>query len=135
MNAQIAILQPYAELPLRAAIRYTIKWQVFGLLLLVAHVVLTKLNFGFTLVSMLVLAGLYYKAPLAGLLGYFQLLIFQNWFIALFSTDMQIMSFKVLQGTNFAAICVMAGVAAARLAMPLWKNERDIHQIMRVMLF
>src|ERR1051325_764528 len=124
MNAQIAILQPYAELPLRAAIRYTIKWQVFGLLLLVAHVVLTKLNFGFTLVSMLVLAGLYYKAPLAGLLVYFQLLIYQNWFIALFSTDMQIMSFKVLQGTIFAAFFWMGVGARAGPPCRLGKNDR-----------
>jgi hypothetical protein len=135
MTASIGLLQPYGELPPRALVRYALKWQAAGLLLLVAHVVLTKESVGFAWIAMAILAGLYYKAPLAGLVVYFQFLLYQNWIISLFAVDMNITPFKVLQGTNFAAVFVLAAIAAPRLLVPKWYADRDIHQMLKVILF
>lgn len=132
MIAQIAILKPYAELPPRTLIRHAIKWQVIGLLLLVCHVVLTKQSLALAWIMPVVLAALYYKAPLAGLIVLFQLLIYQNWVIAMFSVDMQVVSFEILRGTNFAGLFGLAAIASARITLPIWDNERHIHQILRV---
>jgi hypothetical protein len=118
-----AALHPYAEMPPGAAIRNALKWQVVGLLLLAYHVFLVKQSVAFVVVMPVLLAALYTNAPLAGLLVYFQFLIYQNFIIALAVPGMTHLNFTVLQGTNFLAITLMAGIGAGRLFLPPWRQE------------
>src|SRR5689334_13385865 len=109
------ILQPYTELPTGTAIRNALKWQVIGLVLLAYHAFLVKQSLAFVMVMPILLAILYTNAPLAGLLVYFQFLIYQNLMIALAAVGMRSMNFTVLLGTNFLAITLMAGIGAGCL--------------------
>jgi hypothetical protein len=103
------VLQPYAELPTGTAIRHALKWQVIGLILLAYHAFLVKQSLAFVVAMPILLAILYTNAPLAGLLVYFQFLIYQNVVIALAAVGMPAFNFTVLLGTNFLAITLMAG--------------------------
>jgi hypothetical protein len=116
------ILQPYTELPTGTAIRNALKWQVIGLVLLAYHAFLVKQSLAFVMVMPILLAILYTNAPLAGLLVYFQFLIYQNLMIALAAVGMRSMNFTVLLGTNFLAITLMAGIGAGRLFQPPWRQ-------------
>jgi hypothetical protein len=118
-----AVLQPYAEMPTGTAIRHALKWQVIGLALLAYHVFLVKQSLAFVVAMPILLAVLYTNAPLAGLLVYFQFLIYQNFFIALGAVDMPTFTFTVLAGTNFLAITLMAGIGAGRLFQPPWRSK------------
>jgi hypothetical protein len=109
-------LPPYTELTTADLVRQTMKWQCVGLGLLFGHVILSKLSVvPFFPVALLVLGWLYYKAPLAGLLVFFQLLIYQNWAISILSIGMDYSTFTVLQGSSFAALVLMAGISFNRL--------------------
>ena len=132
MQPQLAILRPYAELPTGTAIRHAIKWQIVGLLLLAGHVMLTKQSVAFFPLTLILLGVLYFYAPLAGLLVYFQLLLFQNWIIALFAPNMVPMTFTLLQGTNFGAITILACIGLTRLMTPVWEREKIIAQALWV---
>jgi hypothetical protein len=119
----IALLHPYAEMPSGMAIRHALKWQLVGLLLLACHVLLVKQNIAFVVFVPILLGVLYSKAPLTGLLVYFQFLIFQNWMISLASPGMAPLNFTVLQGSNFLAIVLLAAIGACRLFAPPWRRE------------
>ncbi len=116
-------LQPYVEMPTGTAIRHALKWQVIGLVLLGYHVFLVKQSLAFVVVMPILLAVLYNNAPLAGLLVYFQFLIYQNLVIALGAVDMPALNYTVLAGTNFLAITLMAAIGAGRLFRPPWRNR------------
>jgi hypothetical protein len=108
-------LPPYAELKTGELIRQTLKWQVVGLALLVAHVVLSKLSIVAFPIALLVLCWLYHKAPLAGLLVFFQVLIYQNWVVSILSVGMDYTTLTTLQGSSFATLVLMAGISFNRL--------------------
>jgi hypothetical protein len=110
-------------MPTGTAVRHTLKWQVIGLVLLAYHVFLVKQSLALVVAMPIVLAILYTNAPLAGLLVYFQFLIYQNIMIALGAVDMPALNFTILQGTNFLAIALMAGIGAGRLFLPPWRHE------------
>ena len=116
------VLQPYAELPTGTAIRHALKWQVIGLILLAYHAFLVKQSLAFVVAMPILLAILYTNAPLAGLLVYFQFLIYQNVVIAVAAVGMPAFNFTVLLGTNFLAITLMAGIGAGRLFQPPWRQ-------------
>jgi len=114
---------PYAELPSGTAIRFTLKWQLIGLLLLASHILLVKQSVWLLPVAIIGVAWLYANAPLAGLIVYLQFLIYQNWVIGLLAYGMEREpTFVILQGTNFAALVVMAMIAWLRLSVPLWSR-------------
>lgn len=116
------LLPPYAELPTGTAIRHALKWQVIGLVLLAYHAFLVKQSLAFVMAMPILLAVLYTNAPLAGLLVYFQFLIYQNLMIALAAVGMPAFNFTVLLGTNFLAVTLMAGIGAGRLFQPPWRQ-------------
>jgi len=118
-----ALVQPYAEMPTGSAVRHALKWQVIGLVLLAYHVFLVKQSIAFVVVMPALLAVLYTNAPLAGLLVYFQFLIYQNFIISLAAPNMPTLNFTILQGTNFLAVTLMAGIGAGRLFLPPWRQE------------
>src|SRR5262249_49276174 len=105
------------ELTTSELVRQTLKWQVVGLALLAAHIVLSKLSIAvFFPLGLLALGWLYHRAPLAGLLVFFQWLIYQNWVLSILSVGMDYNTFTMLQGSSFAALALMAIVSFARLA-------------------
>jgi hypothetical protein len=109
-------LPPYAELSTAELVRQTLKWQCVGLAMLVGHVIMSKLSaVPFFPIALLVLGWLYYKAPLAGLLVFFQWLIYQNWVLSILSVGMDYSTFTMLQGSSFAALVLMAGISFTRL--------------------
>jgi hypothetical protein len=117
----------YAELSGASATRFALKWQVFGLLLMACHVILTKQSLFLAPLMLLLMAWLYANAPLAGLIVYLQILIYQNWIIGLLSQGMdRDTTFVVLQGTNFVALVLMAMIAWTRLTVPAWRSLRPI---------
>ncbi len=112
----------YSELSDRAVLRYALASQALGLLLLACHVLLVKQSIWMFPVALAALAWLYANAPLAGLTVYFQILLYQNIAIAVFSPSMKYMpDFVALQGTNFVALAVMAVIALNRLLTPSWR--------------
>lgn len=130
-----AISLPCADLSSGATIRFAIKWQVIGLLLMVSHVVLVKQSVVFTPLMFLALGWLYANAPLAGFVCFLQVLIYQNWIIGLLITGMErTPTFTVLQGTNFGALVIMAGIAWARLAIPRWRNLQPLLIVVAIAL-
>jgi hypothetical protein len=113
---------PYSELPAGTVLRYALGSQALGLLLLTFHIVLVRESIWLFPVVMAVLIWLYSNAPLAGLIVYFQILLYQNVLISIFSPGMQYMpDFVALQGTNFVALSVIAIVALSRLMTPSWR--------------
>ena len=118
-----ATLGACAELPSGTAVRFALKWQLFGLLLMACHVILTKQSLFLAPLMLILLAWLYANAPLAGLIVYLNILIYQNWVIGLLAEGMdRDTTFVVLQGTNFAALVIMALIAWSRLAVPRWRS-------------
>jgi hypothetical protein len=115
---------PYPELTTGELVRQTLKWQVVGLALLAAHVVLSKLSIAlFFPLGLLALGWRYHRAPLAGLLVFFQWLIYQNWVLSILSVGMDYTTFTMLQGSSFAALALMAIVSFARLAsLKRWRH-------------
>lgn len=120
--ARAPSIPPYSELPARAATRYALASQALGLLLLACHVLLVKESIWLFPVAIVALAWLYANAPLVGLAVYFQILLYQNLLISIFSPGMSYMpNFVALQGTNFIALAVMAAIALNRLLTPTWR--------------
>jgi hypothetical protein len=113
---KLAQLPPYCELTTADTIQQTLKWQVVGLVLLAAHIIFSKLNIVvFFPVALVALGWLYHKAPLAGLLVFFQWLIYQNWVLSILSVGMDYSTFTALQGSSFAALALLAGISLIRL--------------------
>jgi hypothetical protein len=124
-----------AELPSGTAVRFALKWQLFGLLLMACHVILTKQSLFLAPLMMILLAWLYANAPLAGLIVYLQILIYQNWIIGLLADGMdRETTFVVLQGTNFLALVMMAMIGWTRLVVPKWRHLRPILWVVAVAL-
>jgi hypothetical protein len=112
----LAQLPPCCELKTSELVGPTLKWQVVGLALLATHVILTKLSLvTFFPIALFALGWLFYKAPLAGLLIFFQWLIYQNWVLSIFSVGMDYTTFTMLQGSSFAALVIMASISFTRL--------------------
>lgn len=121
------VQQPCAELSPGAAVRFTLKWQMVGLLLMVSHVLLVRQSLVLAPLAILGAAWLYANAPLAGFVVFLQILLYQNWIIGLLSTGMDRDStFVVLQGTNFSLIVIMAIIAWTRVLTPKWHTLRPI---------
>ncbi|HJS83962.1 MAG TPA: hypothetical protein VJ779_00700 [Acetobacteraceae bacterium] len=115
---------PYSELPPRALLRYALAAQALGLFLLTCHILLVKESIWLFPLALAALAWLYANAPLAGLAAYFQILLYQNLLISIFSPGMTYSpNFVALQGTNFIALAVMAVIAANRLLTPTWRGR------------
>ncbi|MFC4166925.1 hypothetical protein [Teichococcus aestuarii] len=105
-------------MPLGLAIAHALGWQAAGLALLAAHVLLVR-ELG-PLASAVALGGLlllYAWLPLAGLVVYWQLALYQNAMVAFFCDGMQPGSFQVLLGTGFMATGLLGALAAARLLL------------------
>ena len=66
-------------------------------------------------VVLLAIGWLYHKAPLGGLLVFFQWLIYQNWVLAILSVGMDYSTFTMLQGSSFAVLVLLAGISLTRL--------------------
>lgn len=115
--------RPYFELDSSAAIKQTLIWQVFGLFLLVSHLLLVRENALLFPIAIVALIYLYAKAPLAGICVYFQILLYQNLVLAWFSSDIDLNTFSLVQGTNFVAISGMALVAFNRLLARSWRRN------------
>ena len=109
---------PVAELGPRALLRQTFGWQVFGLCLVVCHVLLVKTSVALFPVAMLVFAWIRIRTTLGGLALFFQVLLYQNIVISCFTGDMSHETFTVLQGTNFVCLAILAAPALARLWPP-----------------
>ena len=120
-------VRPCAELTSGAAIRFALKWQLVGLLLMASHVLLVKQSVFLAPLMFLVLGWLYANAPLAGLIVWLQILIYQNWIIGLLSQGMaKDPTFTVLQGTNFVSLVIMAMIAWSRVTAPAWRSLRPL---------
>jgi hypothetical protein len=100
----------------RACLLHTLAWQIVGLLGLAAHVALiaTAGPLAFPIWIGL-LALLFVHLPLAGFVVFLQFLLYQNWFISLFSPEIHGGSFQALQGTAFAAAAALALVSGFRI--------------------
>jgi hypothetical protein len=113
---KLAKLPPYCELTTADLIQQTLKFQCVGLTLLVFHIILSKLStVAFFPVVLLAIGWLYHKAPLGGLLVFFQWLIYQNWVLAILSVGMDYSTFTMLQGSSFAVLVLLAGISLTRL--------------------
>jgi hypothetical protein len=113
---------PVADLRPRSAISFALTWHIIGLLLMASHVLLVKQSIWLFPVMPIVLVWLYVNAPLAGLLVYFQLLLYQNCIISLLADGIEQQSFVVLEGTNFIALGLLAAVAWLRLWGLPWRR-------------
>src|ERR1044071_3148934 len=98
--------RPFVELTSSSAIRFSLKWQVVGLGILACHILLAKQSILLFPVMLLLVAWLYTNAPLAGLITYFQFLMYQNWMLGLLCTGMARNTFVMVQGSNFAILSV-----------------------------
>jgi hypothetical protein len=103
-------------MPLGLTIAHALGWQVMGLALLVVHVLLVR-QIG-PVGSVVALGGLvllYAWLPLAGLIVYWQLALYQNAVVALFCDGMEPGAYQVLLGTGFMATGLLGCLTAARL--------------------
>jgi hypothetical protein len=117
-------LRVYTELPTGILIHRVLVWQPIGLLLTAAHVLLVRESVWLYPVVPLVLAWLYSNAPLTGALVFFQFLIYQNIIISLFSPGMDYMpAYVMLEGSNFATLCILSIIALNRLTTPYWWGQ------------
>jgi hypothetical protein len=112
------------ELPVCVGVVHLLAWQLAAFLGLTCHILLVREG-GVALTSAgpLFLALLYARLPLAGLGVFLQVLLYQNWFLGVFSDGMDPSAFQVLQGTAFLAVAVLAVVAAARV---LWLERESV---------
>ena len=100
--------------------------QVAGLALLVCHVFLSKVSlFLFFPLPLIVLGAVYYKARLAGLLLFFQFLIYQNWIISILSDGMDYNTYMTLLGSSFAALVVLSAISLTRLMSSKGRYPHD----------
>src|ERR1044072_1804072 len=106
----------FADLPTGTLIKQIIVWQPIGLLMLALHVLLVKESIYLFPVIPALAAWLYYNAPFAGVLVYFQILIYQNLMVSIFSVGMDYSpTYVMLGGTNFAVLATIAMIAFNRL--------------------
>ena len=92
------------DLPTSELVRHVLVWQALGLMLMACHVLLLRESIWLLPLVPSIVGWLYFKAPLAGALVFFQILIYQNLVISVFSPGMDYMpTFIVLEGTNFAS--------------------------------
>lgn len=114
----------FADLPTGTLIKQIIVWQPIGLLMMALHVMLVKESIYLFPVIPALAAWLYYNAPLAGAVVYFQILIYQNWMVSIFSPGMDYSpTYVMLGGTNFAVLATIAMIAFNRLTAPYWWNR------------
>lgn len=111
----------------------TILWQIIGLLLMICHILLVKQSPLFYPVIILIIGWFFVHSAIAGMLLLWQTLLFQNLLIAIFSSDMDYSTFNALQGTNFAVICVLMVISAARL-VPMFGQYRRIAKTIMIAL-
>ena len=121
-RSQVAVPErTFAELPTSALLNRVLIWQPIGLLLMVVHVLFVRQSVWLFPVAPLLLGWVYLNAPLAGALVFFQILIYQNLIVSLFSPGMDYMpTYVSLGGTNFVALCVIAVIAMNRLMTSYW---------------
>jgi hypothetical protein len=126
----------FAELPTGALIDRLLIWQPIGLLLMVMHVLLVRESVWLFPLAPLLLGWLYLNAPLAGALVFFQILIYQNLIVSIFSPGMDYMpTYVSLGGTNFIALCVIAVIAMNRLMTPhWWQKSRGVIRLVLLAL-
>ena len=109
------------DLPTNALVRHVLVWQALGLMLMACHVLLLRESIWLLPLVPSIVGWLYLKAPLAGALVFFQILIYQNLIISVFSPGMDYMpTFVVLEGTNFAVLGAIAVIGLSRLMAPYW---------------
>jgi hypothetical protein len=85
------------------------------------HVLLLRESIWLLPVVPFIVAWLYFNAPLAGALVYFQILLYQNLMISVFTPGMHYLpTFVVLEGTNFAVLGTMAVIGLNRVMAPYW---------------
>ena len=114
----------FADLPSGILIKQVMLWQPIGLLLTVLHVLLVKESVYLFPVIPFLLGWLYLNAPLTGAVVYFQVLIYQNLIVSIFSPGMEYSpTYVMLGGTNFVALATMAVIAFNRLTVPYWWNR------------
>ncbi len=110
-----------SELSFRDCVTYAVTWQVLSFALICAQILLLC-EFGVLtlLLGMIGLVALYLRKPLAAATVFLQVLLYQNWFLSIFSViGMDRLAFQVVQGTAFAAAGCMAAIAVLRmLALP-----------------
>lgn len=106
-----------AEMSTRQALQYAVIWQVVSFMLLGMQMLLVcalgpvALVFGLT--GLLVLFA---TRPLAGATVFLQVLLYQNWFLAVFSRfGLDHAAFQAVQGLAFAAVVCLSGVAVVRM--------------------
>jgi hypothetical protein len=105
-----------AEMPVRDAVLHGLCWQAMALALLGTHVLLVReAGTAFFLVAIVFIVLLYVRLPLAGFALGLNVLLYQNWVLALFSETMELSAFQVLQGTAFVVTAALATIAAVRL--------------------
>ena len=85
------------------------------------HVLLLRESIWLLPVVPFIVDWLYFNAPLAGALVVFQILIYQNLIISVFTPGMHYLpTFVVLEGTNFAVLGTMAVISLNRIMRPYW---------------
>lgn len=103
-------------LPLGPALAHALAWQAVGLGLLVLHVLLVRETGPAAAVLALGgLALLYALLPLAGLVVFWQMALYQNAAVAFFSDGMSPGAYQVLLGTGFLAAGLLGGMATLRI--------------------
>jgi hypothetical protein len=109
------------DLPTNALVRHVLVWQALGLMLMACHVLLLRESIWLLPLVPCIVGWLYLKAPLAGALVFFQILIYQNLVISVFTPGMDYLpTFVVLEGTNFAVLGAIAVIGLNRLMAPYW---------------
>jgi hypothetical protein len=123
-SASGQVLRPVADLSKRAALNTVLVWQPVGLLLVVCHVLLVKSSIWLFPVAPILLGWLYLRSPLSGATVFFQILVYQNLIVSIFSPGMDYRpTWEALEGTNFVALCVIALAAFSRLLTPHWWRQ------------
>jgi hypothetical protein len=113
-----------SEISPAGCVLYTLAWQVLSFALISAQFFLLY-EFGplTLLLGMIGMIVLYVRLPLAGVTVFIQLLLYQNFFLCLFSDiGMDRLSFQSAQGTAFGAVACLAVIAVARV---LQSHPRD----------
>ncbi len=67
-----------SELPTGALVRHVLVWQALGLMPMACHVLQLRENIWLLPLVPSIVGWLYLKAPLAGALVFFQMLVYQN---------------------------------------------------------
>lgn len=109
-----------AEMSTRQALQYAVIWQLVSFMLLGMQMLLVCALGAATLIFGLTgLLVLFAKRPLAGATVFLQVLLYQNWFLAVFSRfDLDHAAFQTVQGLAFAAVVCLSAVAVVRMTRP-----------------